>query len=140
MTMVSLDPTLSLLSVAVEKCWRSVELDEEGDPLTLKRQHFVHYVYVPGFGFYGLGLIHIIGGYARAGTSLIRQLVDAGTLSNLPGGLKSRGLRIKGDDSPIEPGEFKDVDVPSGSSVTTSCRYLTKNLSRRSSPSEPDYD
>ena len=85
------------------------------DDLNLKRQHFVHYVYVPGFGFYGLGLIHIIGGYARAGTSLIRQLVDAGTLSNLPGGLKSRGLRIKGDDSPIEPGEFKDVDVPSGS-------------------------
>ncbi len=88
---------------------------DEDDPLTLKRQHFVHYVYVPGFGFYGLGLIHIIGGYARAGTSLIRQLVDAGTLSNLPGGLKSRGLRIKGDDTPIEPGEFKDVDVPSGS-------------------------
>jgi len=88
---------------------------EEGDSLTLKRQHFVHYNYVPGFGFYGLGLIHIIGGYARAGTSLIRQLVDAGTLSNLPGGLKSRGLRIKGDDSPINPGEFKDVDVPSGS-------------------------
>ncbi len=87
----------------------------EDDPLTLKRQHFVHYVYVPGFGFYGLGLIHIIGGYAKAGTSLIRQLVDAGTLSNLPGGLKSRGLRIKGDDTPIEPGEFKDVDVPSGS-------------------------
>ena len=85
------------------------------DPLSLKRQHFVHYVYVPGFGFYGLGLIHIIGGYAKAGTSIIRQLVDAGTLSNLPGGLKSRGLRIKGDDSPIEPGEFKDVDVPSGS-------------------------
>ena len=85
------------------------------DPLTLKRQHFVHYVYVPGFGFYGLGLIHIIGGYAKAGTSLIRQLVDAGTLSNLPGGLKARGLRIKGDDTPIEPGEFKDVDVPSGS-------------------------
>ena len=87
----------------------------EEDDLYLKRQHFVHYVYVPGFGFYGLGLIHIIGGYARAGTSLIRQLVDAGTLSNLPGGLKSRGLRIKGDDSPIEPGEWKDVDVPSGS-------------------------
>jgi len=85
------------------------------DPLMLKRQHFVHYVYVPGFGFYGLGLIHIIGGYARAGTSIIRQLVDAGTLSNLPGGLKSRGLRIKGDDTPIEPGEFRDVDVPSGS-------------------------
>ena len=87
----------------------------EEDNLTLKRQHFVHYVYVPGFGFYGLGLIHIIGGYAKAGTSLIRQLVDAGTLANLPGGLKSRGLRIKGDDTPIEPGEFKDVDVPSGS-------------------------
>jgi len=85
------------------------------DPLTLKRQHFVHYVYVPGFGFYGLGLIHIIGGYAKAGTSLIRQLVDAGTLSNLPGGLKTRGLRIKGDDTPIPPGEFRDVDVPSGS-------------------------
>jgi hypothetical protein len=81
----------------------------------LKRQHFVHYAYVPGFGFYGLGLIHIIGGYAKAGTSIIRQLVDAGTLSNLPGGLKSRGLRVKGDDTPIGPGEFRDVDVPSGS-------------------------
>ena len=84
------------------------------DELMLKRQHFVHYVYVPGFGFYGLGLIHIIGGYAKAGTSIIRQLVDAGTLSNLPGGLKSRGLRIKGDDTPISPGEFRDVDIPSG--------------------------
>jgi len=84
------------------------------DPLRLKRQHFTHYVYVPGFGFYGLGLIHIIGGYARAGTSIIRQLVDAGTLANLPGGLKTRGLRIKGDDTPIAPGEFRDVDVPSG--------------------------
>jgi len=85
------------------------------DSLMLKRQHFVHYNYVPGFGFYGLGLIHIVGGYARAGTSIIRQLVDAGTLSNLPGGLKSRGLRVKGDDTPIGPGEFRDVDVPSGS-------------------------
>ena len=85
------------------------------DQLKLKRQHFVHYVYVPGFGFYGMGLIHIIGGYARAGTSIIRQLVDAGTLANLPGGLKSRGLRVKGDDTPIAPGEFRDVDVPSGS-------------------------
>ena len=85
------------------------------DQLMLKDQFFVHYVYVPGFGFYGLGLIHIIGGYARAGTSIIRQLVDAGTLSNLPGGLKSRGLRVKGDDTPIGPGEFRDVDVPSGS-------------------------
>ena len=84
------------------------------DSLKRPRQHFIHYVYLPGFGFYGLGLIHIIGGYARAGTSIIRQLVDAGTLSNLPGGLKSRGLRIKGDDTPIAPGEFRDVDVPSG--------------------------
>lgn len=88
--------------------------DEDAE-LSLKNQFFVHYPYVPGFGFYGLGLIHIIGGYSRAGTSLIRQLVDAGTLSNLPGGLKTRGLRIKGDDSPIEPGQFRDVDVPSGS-------------------------
>ena len=95
--------------LAIRRNW-----DPEDD-LKLKRQHFVHYVYVPGFGFYGLGLIHIIGGYARAGTSIVRQLVDAGTLSNLPGGLKSRGLRIKGDDTPIEPGEFRDVDVPSGS-------------------------
>ena len=95
--------------LAIRRNWN------EDDMLMLKRQHFVHYVYVPGFGFYGLGLIHIIGGYARAGTSLIRQLVDAGTLANLPGGLKSRGLRIKGDDSPIPPGEWRDVDVPSGS-------------------------
>ena len=87
----------------------------EGDRLHLKRQHFVHYQYIPGFGFYGYGLIHLIGGYARSATMLIRQLVDAGTLSNLPGGLKSRGLRVKGDDTPIQPGEFRDVDVPSGS-------------------------
>jgi hypothetical protein len=87
---------------------------EEGDETYTKRDHVVQYTYVPGFGAYGLGLIHLIGGYARAGTSLIRQLVDAGTLSNLPGGLKSRGLRIKGDDTPIGPGEFRDVDVPSG--------------------------
>jgi len=85
------------------------------DKNKLKRDHFVQYTYVPGFGAYGLGLIHLIGGYARAGTSIIRQLVDAGTLSNLPGGLKARGLRIKGDDTPINPGEFRDVDVPSGS-------------------------
>lgn len=87
----------------------------EGDRLHLKRQHFVHYQYIPGFGFYGYGLIHLIGGYAKSATMLIRQLVDAGTLSNLPGGLKSRGLRIKGDDTPIAPGEFRDVDVPGGS-------------------------
>lgn len=87
----------------------------EDDPKKQARQHFVHYVYIPGFGAYGFGLIHIIGGYATAGTMLIRQLVDAGSLANLPGGLKSRGLRIKGDDTPIAPGEFRDVDVPSGS-------------------------
>jgi hypothetical protein len=87
----------------------------EGDELHIKRQHFVHYQYIPGDGFYGYGLIHLIGGYAKSATMLIRQLVDAGTLSNLPGGLKSRGLRIKGDDTPIQPGEFRDVDVPSGS-------------------------
>jgi len=86
----------------------------EDDDLRMKRQHFVHYQYVPGFGFYGYGLIHLIGGYAKSATMLIRQLVDAGTLSNLPGGLKSRGLRIKGDDTPISPGEFRDVDVASG--------------------------
>ncbi len=85
------------------------------DKRQIKRDHFVQYTYIPGFGAYGLGLIHLIGGYARAGTSIIRQLVDAGTLSNLPGGLKTRGLRIKGDDTPINPGEFRDVDVPSGS-------------------------
>jgi len=87
---------------------------EEDDENREKRQHFVQYTYIPGFGAYGIGLISLIGGYARAGTSLIRQLIDAGTLSNLPGGLKSRGLRIKGDDTPIAPGEFRDVDVPSG--------------------------
>jgi hypothetical protein len=87
----------------------------EDDELHTKRQHFVHYQYIPGFGFYGYGLIHLIGGYARSATMIQRQLIDAGTLSNLPGGLKSRGLRIKGDDTPIQPGEFRDVDVPSGS-------------------------
>jgi hypothetical protein len=95
--------------LAVRRNW-----DPE-DEKQLKRDHFVQYTYIPGFGAYGLGLIHLIGGYARAGTSIIRQLVDAGTLSNLPGGLKARGLRIKGDDTPINPGEFRDVDVPSGS-------------------------
>lgn len=88
---------------------------KEDDKVKLRRQHFVQYDYVPGFGAYGIGYIHLIGGYARAGTSIIRQLVDAGTLSNLPGGLKARGLRIKGDDTPIAPGEFRDVDVPGGS-------------------------
>ena len=87
----------------------------EDDNLKTKREHFVHYQYIPGLGFYGFGLIHMIGGLAKSATSLLRQLVDAGTLSNLPGGLKARGLRIKGDDTPIMPGEFRDVDVPGGS-------------------------
>ena len=86
----------------------------EDDPMKMKREHFVHYQYLPGIGFYGFGLIHMIGGLAKSATSILRQLVDAGTLSNLPGGLKSRGLRIKGDDTPIMPGEFRDVDVPGG--------------------------
>lgn len=79
-----------------------------------KRQHFVHYGYIPGFGFYCFGLIHLIGAFAKSGTSILRQLVDAGSLANLPGGFKTRGLRVKGDDTPIAPGEFRDVDVPSG--------------------------
>ena len=94
--------------LAIRRNW------EEDDPLKLKRQHFVHYQYIPGFGAYGFGLFHLIGGFAKSATSLMRQLIDAGTLSNLPGGLKSRGLRIKGDDTPIAPGEFRDVDVGSG--------------------------
>lgn len=94
--------------LAVRRNWR------EDDKLKAKRQHFVHYGYIPGFGFYYFGLIHLIGGHSKAATSLLRQLIDAGTLSNLPGGLKSRGLRIKGDDTPIAPGEFRDVDIPSG--------------------------
>jgi len=87
----------------------------ENDEQKLKREHFVHYQYLPGLGFYGFGLVHMIGGLSKSATSLLRQLIDSGTLANLPGGLKSRGLRIKGDDSPILPGEFRDVDVPGGS-------------------------
>jgi hypothetical protein len=87
----------------------------QDDKTRQKRQHFVHYGYVPGFGFYHFGLIHLIGAFAKSGTMILRQLVDAGTLSNLPGGFKSRGLRIKGDETPISPAEFRDVDVPSGS-------------------------
>jgi hypothetical protein len=94
--------------LAIRRNW------EEDDDLHLKRQHFVHYQYIPGFGAYGFGLFHLIGGFANSATSLMRQLIDAGTLSNLPGGLKSRGLRIKGDDTPIAPGEWRDVDVGSG--------------------------
>lgn len=95
--------------LAIRRNWR------ENDPAFEKRQYFVHYQYLPGLGFYGTGLIHLIGGIAKSATSILRQLVDAGTLSNLPGGLKARGLRIKGDDNPIMPGEFRDVDVASGS-------------------------
>jgi hypothetical protein len=98
--------TLEVL--AIRRNWN------EDDEQRIRRQHFVQYTYIPGFGPYGFGLINLIGGYARAGTSLIRQLIDAGTLSNLPGGLKTKGLRIKGDDTPIAPGEFRDVDVASG--------------------------
>jgi hypothetical protein len=94
--------------LAIRRNWN------EDDSLHLKRQHFVHYQYIPGFGAYGFGLFHLIGGFASSATSLMRQLIDAGTLSNLPGGLKTRGLRIKGDDTPIAPGEFRDVDVGSG--------------------------
>lgn len=94
--------------LAIRRNWKPT------DKLKNKRTHFVHYGYIPGFGFYCFGLIHLIGAYAKSGTSILRQLVDAGTLSNLPGGLKARGMRIKGDDTPISPGEFRDVDVPSG--------------------------
>jgi hypothetical protein len=95
--------------LAIRRNWN------QDDKTKQKRQHFVHYGYVPGFGFYHFGLIHLIGSFAKSGTMILRQLVDAGTLSNLPGGFKSRGLRIKGDDTPIAPAEFRDVDVPSGS-------------------------
>lgn len=98
--------TMTIL--AIRRNWNS------DDELRKKRNHFVHYPYIPGFGFYAFGLIHLIGAFAKSGTSIIRQLVDAGTLSNLPGGFKTRGLRVKGDDTPIAPAEFRDVDVTSG--------------------------
>jgi hypothetical protein len=94
--------------LAIRRNWK------EGDELHAKRQHYVHYGYVPGFGFYCFGLIHLVGAFAKSGTSILRQLVDAGTLANLPGGFKTRGLRVKGDDTPIGPAEWRDVDVPSG--------------------------
>jgi hypothetical protein len=94
--------------LAIRRNW------EPDDETYAKRNHFVHYPYIPGFGFYAFGLIHLVGAFAKSGTSILRQLVDAGTLSNLPGGFKTRGMRIKGDDTPISPGEFRDVDVPSG--------------------------
>lgn len=98
--------TMSVL--AVRRNWHPE------DPLQRKRNHFVHYSYIPGFGFYAFGLIHLIGGFAKSGTSIIRQLVDAGTLSNLPGGFKTKSLRVQGDETPIAPAEFRDVDVGSG--------------------------
>ena len=94
--------------LSIRRNWRPEDETKQ------KRNHFVHYGYVPGFGFYCFGLIHLVGAFAKSGTSIIRQLVDAGTLSNLPGGFKTRGLRIKGDDTPIAPGEFRDADIPSG--------------------------
>ena len=98
--------TATILSI--RRNWR------EGDKKHEKRQHFVHYGYIPGFGFYCFGIVHLLGAFAKSGTSILRQLVDAGSLANLPGGFKTRGLRVKGDDTPIAPGEFRDVDVPSG--------------------------
>jgi hypothetical protein len=98
----------SMKCLAIRRNWK------EGDKLHTKRQHYVHYGYVPGFGFYCFGLIHLVGAFAKSGTSILRQLVDAGTLANLPGGFKTRGLRVKGDDTPIGPAEWRDVDVPSG--------------------------
>jgi hypothetical protein len=98
----------SMKCLAIRRNWK------QGDKLHTKRQHYVHYGYVPGFGFYCFGLIHLVGAFAKSGTSILRQLVDAGTLANLPGGFKTRGLRVKGDDSPIGPAEWRDVDVPSG--------------------------
>jgi len=99
----------SMKCLAIRRNWK------QGDKLHTKRQHYVHYGYVPGFGFYCFGLIHLVGAFAKSGTSILRQLVDAGTLANLPGGFKTRGLRVKGDDTPIGPAEWRDVDVPSGS-------------------------
>ncbi len=104
---ITIDKSSNIV-LSIRRNWK------EDDELKLKRQHFVHYQYLPGLGFYGFGLVHMIGGLTKSATSLLRQLVDAGTLANLPGGLKARGLRIKGDSSPIMPGEFRDVDVPGG--------------------------
>jgi hypothetical protein len=104
---VTLDKTNQVV-LAIRRNWL------EEDPRKIKRQHFVHYPYIPGFGFYAFGLVHLLGSFAKSGTSLIRQLVDAGTLSNLPGGFKTKGMRVKGDDTPISPAEFRDVDIASG--------------------------
>jgi hypothetical protein len=107
-------PYIVTIEKGSQKCLAVRRNWNEKDKLKNKRQHFVHYGYVPGFGFYCFGLIHLVGAFAKSGTSILRQLVDAGTLANLPGGFKTRGLRVKGDDTPIGPAEWRDVDVPSG--------------------------
>ena len=111
----------SLTILSIRRNWYEEDIKKR------KRAHFVHYRYLPGLGFYGTGLIHLIGGLAKSATSILRQLIDAGTLSNLPAGLKARGLRIKGDDSPLMPGEFRDVDVPGVQLGTRLHSFLTRN-------------
>jgi hypothetical protein len=108
-TQIALPYVITMLSSGEVLAIRRNYIEE--DPVKQKRMHFVHYIYIPGYGFYGFGLIHLVGGFAESATSLLRQLVDAGTLSNLPGGFKSKDLRVKGDDTPIAPGEWRDVDV-----------------------------
>jgi hypothetical protein len=108
-TQIALPYVITMLSTGEVLAIRRNYIEE--DPVKQKRMHFVHYIYIPGYGFYGFGLIHLVGGFAESATSLLRQLVDAGTLSNLPGGFKSKDLRVKGDDTPIAPGEWRDVDV-----------------------------
>ena len=108
-TQIALPYVVTLLSTGEILAIRRNYLED--DPFKQKRMHFVHYIYIPGYGFYGFGLIHLVGGFAESATSILRQLVDAGTLSNLPGGFKSKDLRVKGDDTPIAPGEWRDVDV-----------------------------
>ena len=107
--------TLSHWIEAQQKFYLYTETTKEDDPKRKKIQYFVHYKFLPGFSFYGFGLIHMLGGLSRTATSALRQLLDAGTLSNLPAGFKARGLRVKDDDTPLQPGEFRDVDAPGGS-------------------------
>ena len=95
----------------------------------MKKQYFVHYKFLPGLGFYGFGLIHMIGGLSRTATDLLRQLIDAGTLSNLPAGFKSRGIRIRDDAAPLQPGEFRDIDAPNGDLEMLSYLYLIRAFS-----------
>jgi hypothetical protein len=108
-TQIALPYVITMLSTGEILAVRRNYLED--DAFKRRRMHFVHYIYIPGYGFYGFGLIHLVGGFAESATSILRQLVDAGTLSNLPGGFKSKDLRVKGDDTPIAPGEWRDVDV-----------------------------